>query len=130
MITCIRLFIMCAFWRATLATCTAQEASTFTDLGGDNGWCASSLNYNVGNADDIGQCWDSCYAIYGAALMAADLSEVGGSCWCQDSCPCMEYGGHGGLAISTSIYYIPDICESEPVFSVFNDYMSWDDAQL
>ena len=96
----------------------APDGTTLWGRG--NGWCSSDLNEYVGQACTPAECWDLCVETYGAeSIFAIDLNGIGGSCYCQSSCDCIEEGGGEGggrdqyLITRDTLESLPDECEAE-----------------
>ncbi|KAH8060711.1 serine-type endopeptidase [Aureococcus anophagefferens] len=93
------------------ANFTAPAGTTFFEA---TGWCDSSLNAYVGQACTPAECWDLCVDAYGAdAIFAADLEYAGGSCYCQNSCDCMDGSGPNQVIARDTLEELPDACVTE-----------------
>merc|ERR1719482_2368682 len=94
---------------ASIAACTGDDedddADEYCDNGGSDvssdiagttnhgsgvGWCMSTLDEKVGCTASPAECWAACESSHGDRLVAIDW-YADGSCWCQDSCPCMDF---------------------------------------
>ena len=77
--------------------------------------CSSPLdefveNFAFASADD---CWSSCAAAHGEALVAVTFYPADNGCYCQDDCTCMQDAPPGVVAITrdSAVDALPSECE-------------------
>ena len=68
----------------------SSDIAGTTNHGSGVGWCMSTLDEKVGCTASPAECWATCEGAHGDRLVAIDW-YADGSCWCQDSCPCMDF---------------------------------------
>ena len=78
---------------------TSSPSGT-TNHGAGEGWCASDLDDHVGCTASPAACWATCLDQYGDELVAIDW-VTDGSCFCQNSCPCMVDVGANEIYLIT-----------------------------